>query len=284
MKPRRKLTLRLPHAWPLPAPEPTRVPAEIDQNYRAKRIVDNAQAELQARHPDLSIIGGPVADDVRNALLQAASESEMLVLGSRGLELVESYFLGDTSMPVVARAERPVVLVRAETLKHLTQVLRTWRENITRAVPSPSSPLTSRHPRSPNRPGEPAMPLLHDDVSVLMCSTGLYAPRSHVRRSARPTPRSCSSSVNAPTSSRTVRSTSRNRRRSVGMPHITTSGSGTSLSGLRLATHHANAPCSPEVDRQSHPLDSVVVQALAAVRPWGPDQAPVFRRSCKEPD
>jgi nucleotide-binding universal stress UspA family protein len=202
MKPRRKLTLRPPHAWPLPAPEPTRVPAEIDQNYRAKRIVDNAQAELQARHPDLSIIGSPVADDVRNALLQAASESEMLVLGSRGLELVESYFLGDTSMPVVARAERPVVLVRAETLKHLTQVLRTWRENIPRAVPSPSSPMTSRHPRSPNRPREPAMPLLQDDVSVLMCNTGLYAPRSHVRRSARPTPRSCSSSVTAPTSSR----------------------------------------------------------------------------------
>jgi nucleotide-binding universal stress UspA family protein len=39
----------------------------------------------------------------------------MTVLGSRGLEPVESYFLGDVSMPVVARAERPVVLVRAET-------------------------------------------------------------------------------------------------------------------------------------------------------------------------
>lgn len=37
----------------------------------------------------------------------------MIVLGSRGLELVESYFLGDISMAVVGRAERPVVLVRA---------------------------------------------------------------------------------------------------------------------------------------------------------------------------
>jgi nucleotide-binding universal stress UspA family protein len=55
-----------------------------------------------------------VADDAQKALLQAASESEMIVLGSRGLEPVESYFLGDVSMPVVARAERPVVLVRAE--------------------------------------------------------------------------------------------------------------------------------------------------------------------------
>ncbi|WP_326801170.1 universal stress protein [Streptomyces sp. NBC_01788] len=111
---RRKLTLRLLHAWPLLAPEPTRIPAEVDQNYWAKRLVRTAQAELQARHPGLSVVGNLVADDAQHALLQAASESEMIVLGSRGIEPVESYFLGDVSMPVVARAERPVVLVRAE--------------------------------------------------------------------------------------------------------------------------------------------------------------------------
>jgi nucleotide-binding universal stress UspA family protein len=113
---RRKLTLRLLHAWPLLAPEPTHVPAEIDQNYWAKRLVRTARAELRAHHPNLSVVEDLVADDARNALLEAASaaESEMLVLGSRGLEPVESYFLGDVSMPVVARAERLVVLVRAE--------------------------------------------------------------------------------------------------------------------------------------------------------------------------
>ncbi|MEU4499314.1 universal stress protein [Streptomyces sp. NPDC023998] len=112
---RRKLTLRLLHAWPLLVPEPTGIPTEMDQNYWAKRIVHNARAELQARHPGLSIVGNLVAEDAQEALLQAASESEMIVLGSRGLEPVESYFLGDISLPVVARAERPVVLVRAET-------------------------------------------------------------------------------------------------------------------------------------------------------------------------
>lgn len=111
----RKLTLRLLHAWPLLVPEPTNIPSEINQNYWATRIVHNARAELQARHPGLSIVGNLVADDAQDALLQAASESEMIVLGSRGLKPVESYFLGDISMPVVARAERPVVLVRAET-------------------------------------------------------------------------------------------------------------------------------------------------------------------------
>ncbi|MFE7329660.1 universal stress protein [Streptomyces sp. NPDC057565] len=112
---RRRLTLRLLHAWPLLVPEPTLVPAEVDQNYWAKRLVHNARAELQARHPGLSIVGNLVADDAQDALLRAASESEMIVLGSRGLVPVESYFLGDISMPVVARADRPVVLVRAET-------------------------------------------------------------------------------------------------------------------------------------------------------------------------
>jgi nucleotide-binding universal stress UspA family protein len=112
---KRRLTLRLLHAWPLLAPEPARVPSEVDQNYWAKRFVRTAQAELQARHPDLTIVGSPVADDAQNALPQAASESETTVLGSRGPEPVESYFPGDVSMPVVARAERPVVLVRAET-------------------------------------------------------------------------------------------------------------------------------------------------------------------------
>ncbi|KUN86409.1 universal stress protein [Streptomyces griseoruber] len=111
---RRRLTLRLLHAWPLLAPEPPRVASEVDQNYWAKRLVHTAQAELQARHPGLSVIGNLVPEDAQEALIKAAAESEMLVLGSRGLEAVESYFMGDVSLPVVARAGRPVVLVRAE--------------------------------------------------------------------------------------------------------------------------------------------------------------------------
>ncbi|WP_326763895.1 universal stress protein [Streptomyces sp. NBC_01591] len=112
---RRKLTLRLLHAWPLLLPEPAHVPAEMDQNYWARRIVHKARAELQRRHPGLSVVGSLVADDAEHALLKAASESAMIVLGSRGLVPVESYFLGDISMPVVARADGPVVLVRAGT-------------------------------------------------------------------------------------------------------------------------------------------------------------------------
>ncbi|MFM9555817.1 MULTISPECIES: universal stress protein [Streptomyces] len=111
---KRRLTLRLLHAWPLLAPEPTHIPSEVDQNYWAKRLVHTAQAELSGRRPGLSVVGSLVADDAQEALIRAAAESEMLVLGSRGLASAESYFMGDVSMPVVARAARPVVLVRAE--------------------------------------------------------------------------------------------------------------------------------------------------------------------------
>lgn len=111
---RRGLTLRLVHAWPMLAPEPARVPAEVDQNYWARRTVLNARAEIRARHPGLTVVGNLVPDDACDALVRAASESELTVLGSRGLESVESWFLGDVSLPVVARAGRPVVLVRAD--------------------------------------------------------------------------------------------------------------------------------------------------------------------------
>src|SRR3954453_18821689 len=60
---KRKLTLRLLHAWPLLAPEPARVPAEVDQNYWAKRLVHTAHPELESGHPGLTIIGSLVADD-----------------------------------------------------------------------------------------------------------------------------------------------------------------------------------------------------------------------------
>ncbi|MFG2573946.1 universal stress protein [Streptomyces sp. NPDC048481] len=109
---KRRLTLRLLHAWPLLSPEPAHATSAVDQNYWAKRLVHTARAEAQARHPGLTVVGSLVADDAHAALLKAASESEMTVLGSHGMGGVESYFMGEVSMPVVAHAPCPVVLVR----------------------------------------------------------------------------------------------------------------------------------------------------------------------------
>ncbi len=110
---RRELALRLTHAWILLAPPTPDSPAADDQNYWAKRIVHDAHAELARDHPKLTIIEDLVADEAETALLDAAAHSRLLVLGSRGLDRVASFFLGDTGLHTIARAERPVVLMRA---------------------------------------------------------------------------------------------------------------------------------------------------------------------------
>ena len=110
---RRELALRLLHAWILLSPPTPDSPSADDQNYWAKRIVHDARMELSRRHPDLPIEEELVAQEAEKALLEAAARSRMLVLGSRGMEPLASFFLGDISLYVVGRAERPVVLVRA---------------------------------------------------------------------------------------------------------------------------------------------------------------------------
>ncbi|GAA2312369.1 universal stress protein [Streptomyces violaceusniger] len=110
---RRELALRLTHAWILLCPPTPDSPAADDQNYWSKRIVHDAHTELARDHPKLTIIEDLVADEAEAALLDAAAHSRMLVLGSRGLDRVASFFLGDIGSHTIARAERPVVLMRA---------------------------------------------------------------------------------------------------------------------------------------------------------------------------
>ncbi|MEU6083619.1 universal stress protein [Streptomyces sp. NPDC047108] len=109
---RRRYALRLMHAWVMLAEDENHAPSENEQNYWAERIVHDAHAEVRKDHPDLPVIEELVAGQPLASLMRALSESEMLVLGSRGMGTVEAFLLGDVSLGVVARAERPVVLVR----------------------------------------------------------------------------------------------------------------------------------------------------------------------------
>ncbi|MGW2055226.1 universal stress protein [Streptomyces sp. NPDC001840] len=113
----RHATLRLLHAWVLlsvgPDESPPAEPRESDQNYWAERIMAEALRTVTEHHPDLPVIEDLVAQDPVSALLTAAGESEVLVLGSRDMAPMASYFLGDIGLHVVARADRPSVLVRA---------------------------------------------------------------------------------------------------------------------------------------------------------------------------
>ncbi|MCC3777559.1 universal stress protein [Streptomyces sp. UNOB3_S3] len=112
---RRGLALRLLHAWIMHVPGPPDLPPERDRDYWARRIVRAARTEVLGRFPALTVVEDLVADEPAAALLAAAERSSVLVLGSRGLDRLESFFLGDTALRVAGRAERPVVLVRAGT-------------------------------------------------------------------------------------------------------------------------------------------------------------------------
>ncbi|MGW7579017.1 universal stress protein [Streptomyces sp. NPDC054765] len=109
---RRQSVLRLLHAWILLAAEAPDTPPDRDQNAGARQIVRRALEEVRERHPHLRIIEDLVGAEAEPALLGAAGESRMLVLGSRALRPWESYVLGDVSLNVVGQAKGPVVLVR----------------------------------------------------------------------------------------------------------------------------------------------------------------------------
>lgn len=82
---------------------------------RADQMLREVAAVLAHRRPGLRLRwarldGSPVA-----ALTDAAREADPLVLGSRGLGRNTGYLLGSVASAVLARAERPVVLVREAT-------------------------------------------------------------------------------------------------------------------------------------------------------------------------
>ncbi|MFJ9898355.1 universal stress protein [Streptomyces sp. NPDC091280] len=115
----RDVPLSLVHAGdslrPLYAPFtgfPTFDVTEVQRAWAAD-LLRETQSRLAASHPGLRITGRQVEEQVVPALLSAAAESELLVLGSRRLGSVAGFLVGSVALALVARAERPVVLVRA---------------------------------------------------------------------------------------------------------------------------------------------------------------------------
>ncbi|MGV9854138.1 universal stress protein [Streptomyces sp. NPDC003442] len=78
----------------------------------AERLPSDTAARLRRDHPGLRIVHEQVAREPVPSLLAAAENSELLVLGSRGLSRVTGILVGSVALSIVARAEFPVVLVR----------------------------------------------------------------------------------------------------------------------------------------------------------------------------
>ncbi|MFE6360522.1 universal stress protein [Streptomyces sp. NPDC057806] len=110
---RRGLALRVVHAWRFQALEAVEEADPGTQAQWAREAVAGAARDIGERHPGLEVTtdaleGGPV-----DALVAAAADAEMLVLGSRGHGAVVGFLLGSVGQQVIVEAERPVVLVRA---------------------------------------------------------------------------------------------------------------------------------------------------------------------------
>ncbi|MCF6522840.1 universal stress protein [Streptomyces sp. JJ36] len=108
----RGLALRLVHGWRT-APSDRPASGAAPGRERARRLLDDTRDRLTGRYPGLSVTADLVEEPPGPALLAAARDARALVLGTHGLHRLPRFFLGGTGQEVVARAERPVVLVRA---------------------------------------------------------------------------------------------------------------------------------------------------------------------------
>ncbi|WP_405968403.1 universal stress protein [Streptomyces sp. NBC_00015] len=89
-------------------------PGAIDAQHQwAADLLLKAEARIATRHPGLRITARQTGEQAVPALLAAAEDGELLVLGSRGLGTVAGFLVGSVAQAVVARTVRPVVLVRA---------------------------------------------------------------------------------------------------------------------------------------------------------------------------
>ncbi|MFF4135413.1 universal stress protein [Streptomyces mirabilis] len=112
----RSLPLKLVQVWePVPAPmaQAPLLGAETHEHW-TERIPREAAEGIRLRHPGVDVTVEQVTGTPADALVSAAKDAELLVLGSRGLSGVGGFLVGSVGFSVVAHAELPVVLVRAD--------------------------------------------------------------------------------------------------------------------------------------------------------------------------
>ncbi|MFI9168544.1 universal stress protein [Streptomyces lincolnensis] len=110
-----ELPLKLLHVWE-PVPEPmahTPLPGAETERDWSERVPREAAEGVRMRHPGLDVSTEQRDGRAADELVSAARDAELLVLGSRGLGQLAGFLVGSVGLSVVARAERPVVLVRA---------------------------------------------------------------------------------------------------------------------------------------------------------------------------
>ncbi|MGW5418666.1 universal stress protein [Streptomyces sp. NPDC003943] len=109
----REVPLRLVHVgeWP-DAPE---IPVSYarDALDRAESLLADTAKRARKEYPDLEVITEYARGRAAEVLTAAANESDLTVLGSRGLGGVLGFVVGSVSLAVVGAARQPITLVRA---------------------------------------------------------------------------------------------------------------------------------------------------------------------------
>ncbi|MGW2387004.1 universal stress protein [Streptomyces sp. NPDC001658] len=111
---RRGRALRLVQASEALSSEAVDLPELDAPRDRARHILNTAMDRLNERCPQLRLSADRIARPAPDALVEAGADAELLVLGSRALSGLGGFMAGSVASAVVARATRPVVLVRAE--------------------------------------------------------------------------------------------------------------------------------------------------------------------------
>lgn len=110
----RRISLRIVHAEASLARSPQGSPGgSLHEEWVRDRIA-TACRETAERYPEVEISGGATTETAVKALLEAAQDGELLVLGSRGIGAASGFMTGSVALPVVAHAAGPTVLVRQD--------------------------------------------------------------------------------------------------------------------------------------------------------------------------
>ncbi|MGW4206039.1 universal stress protein [Streptomyces sp. NPDC004726] len=110
----RGLPLRLVNVWePVPMAARATLLGVDTQQHWAERIPREAAQEVRSRHPELDVRIDQLTGRPGEKLAEAAAESALLVLGSRGLSGFSGFLVGSVGQAVLADVKSPVVFVRA---------------------------------------------------------------------------------------------------------------------------------------------------------------------------
>lgn len=107
----RRLPLHIVHAWPGEPQDAPTAPGARSAADVGEEALQAARAQVLMRHPDLEVATLLADRAAREALLEAAGDTDLLVLGARGSGGFPRLLVGSTTLHVAANASCPVVVV-----------------------------------------------------------------------------------------------------------------------------------------------------------------------------